>query len=249
MLCNFLHSKLRIYTRCPAMRLSATKVALISVFAALQALLSVFPFSMTIGTSGQITLGVIGGPLIGILFGPAFGGLAVLIGSFVGVFLNPGGALFGVLTVIPPSVAAVSAGFIKMRRGYIAGSIILVSLLAFYANPFGREAFVYTWLHIVAMIVAFSPLAYMAGSSFRSSDIERPLFGITVAAFVAILADHMSGSAVAIWYFPGALTPDIWYAAMPIYPVERAVALILTILIAAPVYYGLRRAGFAELLK
>jgi hypothetical protein len=231
------------------MRLSATKIALISVFAALQALLSVFPFTITIGTSGQITLGVIGGPLIGILFGPVFGGLAVLIGSFVGVFLNPGGALFGVLTVIPPSLAAVAAGFTKMRRSYVAGAIILLSLLVFYAHPSGREAFAYTWLHICAMIVAFSPLAYAAGSSFHSSDVDRPLLGITVAAFVAILADHMSGSALAIWYFSPTLTPDIWYGAMLIYPVERVIALILTTLIAVPVYYGLRRAGFAQLLE
>jgi len=54
---------------------------------------------------------------------------------------------------------------------------------------------------------------------------------------------------VAIWYFSPALTPAIWYATMPIYPVERMVALALTTVIAVPVYYGLRRAGFAELIK
>jgi hypothetical protein len=215
----------------------------------LQAVLSLLPFSITIGVSGQITFGVIGGPLIGILFGPVFGGLAVLIGSLVGVFINPGGAIFGVLTVVPPSLAAVAAGCIKMKRGYIAGSIILLFLLVFYANPSGREAFVFTWLHIVAMIVAFSPLAYVAGSSFHSSNVEKPLLGIIVAAFVALLTDHMAGNAVAIWYFSPALTPGIWYAAMPIYPVERLVALALTTVITVPVYYGLRRAGFAELIK
>jgi membrane-bound metal-dependent hydrolase YbcI (DUF457 family) len=231
------------------MRLSATKVALVSVFAALQAILSLLPFTITIGVSGQITFGVIGGPLIGILFGPFFGGLAVLIGSLVGIFINPGGALFGILTVIPPSLAAIAAGFIKMKRGYIAGSIILFSLLVFYANPIGREVFVYTWLHIVAMIVAFSPLAYLAGSSFRSSNPERPLFGITVAAFVAILTDHMAGSALAMWYFSPAIKPEEWLFIVPVYPVERVVALALTTLIAVPVYYGLKRAGFAELIK
>jgi predicted membrane protein len=88
------------------LKISAAKVALIAVFATLQALLSVFPFTITIGTSGQITLGVIGGPLIGILLGPFFGGAAVLVGSVVGVFLNPAGALFGFLTVVPPTVGA-----------------------------------------------------------------------------------------------------------------------------------------------
>ncbi len=231
------------------MKLPTTKIALVAVFAALQALLGVFPFTIAIGTSGQITLGVIGGPLFGLLLGPTFGGLAVLLGSLVGVFLNPGGALFGILTVIPPSLAAFSAGCIKKKKGYVAGAVILLSILVFYAHPFGQEAFAYTWLHIVAMIIAFSPLAHVAGSTFDSSGTRRPMLGIGIGTFVGLMTDHIAGSALAIWYFSPALTPEIWFATMPIYPVERIVAFALTMVIAVPVYYGVRRAGLAELLK
>jgi hypothetical protein len=231
------------------LKLSTIKIASIAVFAALQALLAVLPFTITIGVSGQITLGIIGGSLIGILLGPITGGLAVLIGSFVGVALNPAGAIFGILTPISPFLGAVGAGCIKIKRGYIAGAVILASLLIFYANPSGREAFAYTWLHIIAMIVSFSPLGWMAASTFDSPKTAKPIFGIVVAAFVGVLTDHIAGSALAIWYFSPALTPEIWFLAMPVYPIERIVAVILTIFIAAPVYYTLKRTGLSDLLK
>lgn len=220
-----------------------------AIFAALQVLLTILPFTITLGVSGQITLGVIGGSLIGIVLGPLIGGLAVLIGSFVGVFLNPGGAIFGAFTVIPPFLGAVGAGCVKNKRGYISGAIILASLLVFYAHPSGHEAFLYSWLHIAAMIVAFSPLAHIAGSSFRSGKTARPVYGIAIAGFVGVLTDHIAGSSLAIWYFSPTLIPEIWFSAMPVYPIERAAALALIVMITTPVYYSLRRTGLLDSLK
>jgi hypothetical protein len=230
------------------LKITATKVALVAVFAALQAVLSVFPFTMTIGVSGQITLGVIGGPLIGILLGPFFGGLAVLIGSLVGVALNPAGAIFGFFTVIPPAVGALSAGFTRLRRGYVAGLIILASLLIFYGDPVGREVFAYTWFHIIAMVVAFSSIAYIEKPTRGVYDTRRSMGGIAVAALVGVLSDHIAGSAIAAWYF-SPTPPAWWYGAMFIYPFERIIAFLLTTLIAVPVFYSLERSGLAEKLK
>ena len=231
------------------MRLSTVQVALIAVFAALQAVLAVLPFTITVGVSGQITLGVIGGSLIGILLGPLTGGLAVLIGSLVGVLLNPAGAIFGIFSILPPFFGAFGAGCVRIKRGYIAGGIILAALLVFYAHPFGREAVFFPWLHIIAMVVAFSPLAHLAGSSFTSPKNARLVFGIVVAAFVGVLSDHITGSALAMWYYSPGLTPAIWYSIMFVYPIERVVALILASVIAAPVYYSLRRSELADSLK
>jgi len=231
------------------MKLSTVDIALMAVFAALQAVLSVFPFTITIGVSGQITLGVIGGPIIGILLGPIIGGLGVLIGSFVGVFLNPAGAIFGIFSVIPPFFGAVGAGCVKIKRGYIAGAVILASLLIFYAHPFGRAAFLYPWLHIIAMIVAFSPLAQIAGSTFKSSEFAKPILGITIASFVGVLTDHITGSALGIWYFSPVLTPEIWDSIMFVYPIERIIALILASVVAIPVYSSLKKAKLLDLSK
>ncbi len=228
------------------MKLTTVDLALIAVLGALQALLSSFPLTITIGVSGQITLGVVGGPLIGILLGP-IGGLAALIGSLTGILINPAGAIFGFLTVIPPFFGAVAAGFIKIKKGYLAGAMILLSLLVFYAHPFGREAFMFPWLHIVAMIITFSPLAQKAGSTFNSPELTRPILGIATAAFVGVLADHIIGAAIGIWYFSPILTPLVWHSIMLVYPVERIVALVLTSLIAVPVYSSLRIARLIDL--
>ncbi len=233
------------------MKLTTIQIALIAVFAALQATLSIFPFSFTIGVSGRITLGVIGGPLIGIIIGPFIGGLSVLVGSTIGLLLEPSGAIFGPLTVIPPLLGAVSAGLVKIKKGYLAGMILASFIALFYAHPFGRESLMFPWLHIITMIIAISPLAYYAGSSFKSSQPTRSMltFGLLISIFIGIMTDHMSGSAIAIWYLSPILTPPIWFSIMFIYPVERLVATFLTYIIVAPTYYGLRKAGFIDIIK
>ncbi|MEM2434271.1 MAG: hypothetical protein QXU55_05130 [Candidatus Bathyarchaeia archaeon] len=223
------------------MKITSVQASLTAIFAALQAILTIFPLGITIGVAGTITLGAAGGPLIGILLGPYLGGSAALIGSLVGCFINPSGAIFGFLTIIPPFLGAVGAGCVRFNRGYIAGAIILASLMVFYAHPYGQQAYIYPWLHVVAMIIAFSPLAVMASSSFASLSFSRTLFGVTMASFVGVMSDHIAGSAIAIWYFN--LPPAIWYSAMPVYPIERIIAMIIAAIIAAPIYQRLRKAG------
>jgi hypothetical protein len=223
------------------MKLSTVEIALIAIFAALQAILTTLPYSIPIGVAGFITLGLIGGAMIGILLGPVIGGFAVLLGSFIGILLNPGGAILGFLTVIPPASGAFSAGCIKIRRGYLPGLLILGSIAVFYSHPFGRAVIIFPWMHIIAMFLAFSPLAYLAGIYFSSSNKTRLILGIMAAAFVGVLTDHIVGSALAIWYFSPGLTPAIWYSILPIYPIERVVALILATIITAPLYTSMRR--------
>jgi hypothetical protein len=229
-------------------RITPVHVALIAVFAALQAVLSTLPFTITVGVEGQITLGLIGGALTGVLFGPFIGGLAVLIGSFIGVFMNPAGAILGIFTIIPPFLGSVGAGCVKIKRGYVAGGVILAALLLFYAHPVGREVIAYPWFYIVGMIVAFSPLAYVAGSTFSSKKFAKPALGIVIASLVGVLTDGMAGSGIAMWYFSG-LPPEIWLSIMFIYPMERVVALVITSLIAIPVYYGLQTSGLARFIE
>lgn len=225
------------------MNLSSLRVSLIVVFAALQALLAIFPLTVTIGVAGSITLGAAGGPLIGILLGPTLGGLATLIGSLIGCFINPSGAIFGFLTVIPPLLGAFGAGCIRVKRGYLIGIVMLASLLIFYAHPFGQRAYIFPWLSIIAMAVAFSPIAIRAGSAFGSGTFSKIFFGALISSFVGVMADHISGCAIAIWYFSPILTPEIWYLAMPIYPIERVITLIIASIIAAPIYQRLKGAG------
>jgi len=225
--------------------LTSKQIALVALFAALQAILGTLPFTVTIGVSGQITLGVLGGPLIGIILGPFLGSLAVLIGSLLGVFVNPVGAVFGVLTVLPPTIGAAGAGFIMQRRGYVPGAIILGSLLIFFAHPFSRGS-LYPWLHIVAMAVSFVYSAFTMVFSPNQLGIQKLSLVVPIAAFVGTVTDHMFGSALAIWYFNPILTSEVWNALMFIYPLERIVAVVLISLIGVPLLFSLRTAGLIQ---
>jgi uncharacterized membrane protein len=227
--------------------LTSKQLALVAVFAALQAVLSTLPYTISIGVSGQITLGVIGVPIIGILLGPYLGGLAVLIGSFIGIFTNPGGALFGFFSVLPPTLGAIGAGFCMQRKSYVPGAIILVSILVFYAHPYGREAFLYPWLHIIAMVAAFLFSVITARWSSMFSDAKKIGAVIPLLVFIGTLTDHISGSALAIWYFDPILTPDIWNVVMFVYPLERIAVVVLASLITVPLYFALQKAGLLSI--
>lgn len=222
-------------------------IAAIAVFAAFHTVLSSLPYTITIGVSGSITLGIISATLVGILLGPITGGLAVLIGSVIGMFINPAGAIFGALSFLPATLGALSAGFTITKRGYISAAMILASILLFYSHPFGREAMVYPFLHITAVIVALVFSTRLAVWSTELSNIKKLSVGVPIAAFVGTLTDHIFGSGLAIWIFD--LPAAVWNSIIFIYPIERIIAVIITSAIALPLYYSLRKSGIFNLIK
>lgn len=228
--------------------LKTTKgIALIAVFAAFHTVLSSLPYTIAIGVSGSITLGVISAPLVGIILGPISGGLAVLIGSIIGMFINPAGAIFGVLSFLPATIGAFSAGFIITKRGYLSAAMILAALLLFLSHPFGREAMIYPFMHIIALIIALLFSTRLAVWSTEMSNLKKLGLGIPIAAFVGTLTDHIFGSSLAIWTFE--LPATVWNSIIFIYPIERIVAVIITSAIALPLYYSLKKSGIFTLIK
>ena len=224
--------------------LTARQVSAIAIFAAIQAVVTVIPFSIAIGVSGSITLGVVTAPLIGLLLGPLTGGFSVLVGALIGLFLNPAGAIFGILTPLPAALGALAAGFIRKGRGYVPAMIILLCVGAFYLHPFGRAAMFYPWLNVVAMILAFSPTANLAANYFASNGLKKTTFAVAIAGFVGTMTDHTFGSALAIWYYN--LPADIWNLVMYIYPVERIITVAIVTVVGTAVYYRLKLSGMLD---
>lgn len=199
---------------------------------------------MAIGVSGSITLGVVTAPLIGLTLGPLTGGFSVLVGALIGLFLNPAGAIFGILTPLPAALGALAAGFIRKGRGYVPAMIILLCVGAFYLHPFGRAAMFYPWLNVVAMILAFSPVANLAANYFASNGLKKITFAVAIAGFVGTMTDHTFGSALAIWYYN--LPTDIWNLVMYIYPVERIITVAIVTVVGTAVYYRLKLSGMLD---
>ncbi len=222
-------------------------IALIAVFAAFHTVLSSLPYTIAIGVSGSITLGVISAPLVGIVLGPISGGLAVLIGSIIGMFINPAGAIFGALSFLPATIGAFSAGLTITKRGYISAAMILMALFLFFSHPSGREAMVYPFMHIMAMIIALIFSTRLAVWSTEMSNLKKLGLGIPIAAFVGTLTDHIFGSSLAIWTFD--IPAGVWNSIIFVYPIERIVAVIITSAIALPLYYSLKKSGIFSLIK
>jgi hypothetical protein len=232
-----------------SLKFGAREVSIIAVFAALQAVVSLLPFTLTIGVTGQITLGVITAPLIGILAGPLVGGGAVMIGSLIAGFLNPAGALFGVVSFVPPAIGAIGAGFVRSAKGYLAGLMIVASVLVFYSHPYGREVMFYPWLQLIAAVIALLPLSKIYREGFGSTTIKKITPVFVIAAFVGTLSDHASGSAMGVWYFSAFLGPEIWKAIAFVYPIERIVATILCSVVGIPVYQRLKATGLLVAIR
>jgi hypothetical protein len=223
-------------------------LAIIAVFAAMHAVLSSLPYTITIGIGGgSITLGVISAPLIGIILGPICGGIAVTIGSIIGMFINPAGAIFGLLSFLPPAFGAFSAGFTFKKMGFISALMILGSIFLFYLNPNGFEASLYPFLHIIALFVSIIFSSRLAIWSFEDNKIEKLGFGIVISAFVGTLTDHIFGSSLAVWIFN--LPAPVWNSIIFVYPIERIIAVIITTAIAIPLFYSLKRSGLLNIIK
>jgi len=226
---------------------SAKGIALIVVFAALHTVLSSLPYTIAIGVDGAITLGVITVPLMGIILGPISGGIAAIIGSVIAMFINPSGAIFGPVSFLPATIGAMSAGFAFEKRGYISAALLLAAIIGFYIHRYGMEAIGYPFLHIIAVIVALIFSTRFAVWSTELSDVKKLGVGITVAAFVGTLTDNIVGSTLAIWMFD--LQAAVWNLVMFIYPLERIAAVIITVLIALPLYYSRRKSGLLSLIR
>lgn len=187
-------------------RLLTKQVALISVFAALIAVVSRLPgIPIMVGVqSGKIEFTVLLYPIAGILLGPFVGALAVLLGNVV-AFLIPSWSIFGLLTIPAGALSALVAGFLVKRDKWLswkAAAVILGVLICMWYIPIpnpqqayvGLEAPYYPIpLHLFALVLILIFRHNIADFINSSSKRLMPL-GVGIASFAGIMTDHMFGS-------------------------------------------------------
>ena len=183
------------------MKLNTRQITLISIFAALQVIISRLPGIPLIGVeSGKIEPTVLLMPVIGILLGPWVGGLAVFIGNFI-AWLIPSTSFFGMLMLPTGPIGAIVAGALaRNRRGadWKVAALILLFLNVFYLiSPPGLAVPYFAALHVAALILI---LAFRSKISeyVRSEDKQKITWGTTLASFSGIMANHMTGTLIFI---------------------------------------------------
>ncbi len=226
--------------------------ALTGVFGALQFVMTAVPYSIAIGgTGGALTIGLISAPLIGFILGPIYGTLAVLIGSLLGMLVNPAAQIMGLLTALAPTAGALCAGAIRVKKGYVVPIVFSVAIIAFLVGPIGTLAFSFLWLHVVALLLSFvfvlpvtSRVLVRAIETPSKSGIMGPIV-VCIVALIAVLGDHIVGSAIGGYYFHYVLAFDAntvadWFTAILfIYPVERILASLLCVALTYSVFIAL----------
>ena len=217
--------------------------ALTGVFAAVQLVLTVFPFSFAIGGGGVLTLGLVGAPIIGFLLGPFFGTISVAIGSFLGVMINVAVHPLAWFTPIAPAAGALVAGSLRVRKAFVAPLVFIVGIAAFMVSPIALLAMTFLWFHFIALFLALlfviPPLKGKLAEGLELSPNVGPAWGVLsiwMLCLIAVLADQLIGSAIAAFYFLtlGLDVPTlagIFTGVLLIYPIERVLASVVAAII------------------
>jgi uncharacterized membrane protein len=254
------------------MKLNTKHIALISVFAALQAAVSRMPGIPVVGSSGKIEPTVILMPLIGIVLGPWVGALAAFVGNFI-AWLIPTTSFFGLLMLptVPIGVMASGALARSGKSGWKITAALLATLnLLWYFSPPGLVLPYYPALHLAALAIVLLLRGKIAGL-IQSGERRKMIWGTAIASFTGMMANHMAGNLIFIasvcwfvqlkgikdaitalglsWLKSGLPKEDptglgaIFALALPLSIVERALMTAIAIPIAFGILYALRRGG------
>ncbi|MGD8969316.1 MAG: ECF transporter S component, partial [Anaerolineae bacterium] len=178
----------------------STHPAVIAVWAALIAVVTLVPAFPMIGTGATFSVSAALVPLAGILFGPIPGAICAAIGAFIGQLIAPHTVFFGPLSFLIPTLNALCAGFAMQKRWYVPLVVILALSLVWFAFPLGRSVW-FTPL-IWTLGIGASLVGWFVGSDWLGSDNRPKLFaGVFLAAMCGTIVDHNFGSLWALIMF------------------------------------------------
>ncbi len=135
-------------------KLSSKEIAFTGVMAAVMAVAAFIPVTVVAGVGKVISAAVMLEPLIGVLLGPVLGTYSAAAGAFAGQILAPQGAIFGLLTFIPPTVGAAAAGLLAYKKWKAACGVMGLVLLLWYSTSIGRELYYYPYLPLIFLGLA-----------------------------------------------------------------------------------------------
>lgn len=183
------------------MEIDAKKAALISIFAALQLVLSRLPGIPVYGIAeGKIEPQILLMPVMGIVLGPWVGGLAAFIGNFI-AWLIPTTTFFGMLMLPTIPIGTIVCGFLSKSGGKkdwrLAAAILAILNILWYLSPPGFLVPYYPVLHLLALALVL--LLRGKVYDYIKSDIKKKFaIGVTIVSFSGIMANHMAGNLIYI---------------------------------------------------
>jgi len=218
-------------------------VAYTSLFAALDVVLGVLPALPMISWAAFMK------PFEGIALGSLGGPIAALIGGIVGMLLFPAAAGLGLYTFSTGVIGAAVAGLLVDERVKIAAALMVIPLLAFLANPLGREIAVPALYDQVIALILLYP-AYLMVKKAKANQKYLPL-ALFLVAFIGTEADNLTGNALFIdlhlysvlYGLPASSLYDLYLGGAFIYPMGRVLVGIANAIVGAPALIALKKAN------
>jgi hypothetical protein len=165
------------------MRVSSKNVAVVSVFAALHAVLYLSSFELWRSWSIYLE------PIEGIILGPWIGFATAFIGSLVARTIKPTDLwMFG---IIAEPVSVMACGFIAKKQWKPLMAIYVFMLGAYFIHPFGRWLPVWTILDILLALVLIIPVTKICRNLFKE-DNRSLSFTVPRVAFVGTVTDALT---------------------------------------------------------
>jgi hypothetical protein len=220
--------------------LLAVHPAVIAVWAALIAVVTLVPAFPIIGTGATFSVGAALVPLAGVLFGPIPGAICAAIGAFIGQLIAPHTVFFGPLSFLIPTLNALCAGFAMQKRWYVPLIVTVLFSAAWFIFPLGRAAWFQPLIWSIGVIACL--IGWLVAADWMASDDRARVFvGVFLAALAGTIVDHGFGCLWALVAFQ--LPHEIWLAALPLAPVERTLFALGAAIVGTPLLIGLPKIG------
>lgn len=165
------------------LKLSARKIALIGIFAALHVILYLIP--MPLWRNWAILIE----PIMGVILGPWVGYLAALIGSTIARIIKP--TEFWMFGIFAEPLGALAAGFLAKGNWKPILAIYVIMLSAYFIHPLGRQLPLWTILDILLALALIYPTAKISSklSEEKPRHLMLPLISIS---FISTVTDALA---------------------------------------------------------
>ena len=230
----------------------SNSIMLVASLAAVYAILRIIPTFPLVGVPGAyFSVADVIASLYGILLGPYLGPLSIMLGTFIGYFGGRPPVFLG-LDFMPAAINSIVVGFIMRGKRKYSIIIYLVLLALFFFHPytprmiqvglnFGENSFTFpfVWMHIIGLIILVSPIGTHISRLINEKSIKMSAIGFLLLSLIGTLSQHLMGnllfSSIILPTLSAEAANTIWWGIFLVYPIERVIIVILSLIIGLPI--------------
>jgi len=186
-------------------------------------------------------------PIEGILLGPTAGFFAALLGSIIGRTIKPTDPTMFIFGVIAEPIGVLVCGMLAKGKWQMALSIYAITLVAYFAHPFGRWFPLWAIADVLVAFALIYPTARI-GKWISQPSVKRLAVSLLLISFIGIATDALMRVFLLV---PGGLhtlftsNPDVVYglfvAGAADSFIEDALVVAVSLIIGVPLLSALQK--------